>query len=1130
MKAFDITTLPLTGQQLIEASAGTGKTYSIERIYLRLLLEKEYSVQKVLVVTFTNAATAELKNRLSAFLQKTFDTWQQSTDPVVMHLRATIAEHKAKLLLRKALAQLDESAIYTIHGFCKRVLTEHAFHSGTSFSVSVENDNEALLLKACRDWYRNHQLDEHFSLLANQWPTPETFLADWRRLIIQMEAFDVPELNDLNVLHKTHAASWQHEAPAFSKQNKARKNSAPATLESYERVFQLLSDWAHAETPLVDSVATVNKEDIKHCFGTPKKMNAMPNAFELINRMVENQKIEQLRFVAQAIAGIREGLTLEKQRADVYTFDDLISQLNRAILSPENTALLERLRDDFPAALIDEFQDTDQNQYEIFNQIYLHQAHLLLCMIGDPKQAIYAFRGGDVFAYLKAREQASNHWTMSTNYRSAPDVVHAYNRLFADMENTSTFGFDIAYQAVSANPNITQNALNDLQPRSALQWVQIAPQDTSEKINADFRNVLAAWCANECVRLLSQATLEENPVQPSDIVVLVRSASEAEIMQQALINAGLQSVFLSTRDSVFQTSEAEQLAVLLNGIWFRNNTRKFIGALSSQWLGVSAEELLSIQQEDQLWSDWQNQFDRWRDDWQRRGILSMLLSIVEYAFANIQALSERQLANRLHLAELMQQESSRIRKTEALIHWLEQQLVQETSTQNQTLLRLESDENLVRIVTMHSAKGLEYPIVFLPFASYFGKTNKQPAYFRYHERKSGAVKLKLHASDFEKALSFQEDEAERIRLLYVAVTRAMWRCYLCLADFRTFKESAIGLTLANKFAGENTELPELVTENLLELTAYDWQVHSGEAAIKQATPQAATFNGQVERDWWLASFSSLIRHTETEQNQPDRDELSINRKGDSVDLTFETATNLPLRFAILKGAETGNLLHDSLEHLNFNEPDWQNLKTFIADRHAALSSKFNFEDYQRWMTDILTTPFHDEASLSQLTQQDTLREAEFYFPMPGQSTDELLRLVNQFRGDEPLSLNAINLKGMMHGFIDLIFRWGDKYYVADYKSNHLGNQFSDYTADQLWLNMMAHHYDVQYSIYAVALHKFLTMKLPDYSPAKHFGGVYYFYLRGMHPNNATGIFHRKLDENYLLELERSLGGDIEEVV
>ena len=903
----------------------------------------------------------------------------------------------------------------------------------------------------------------------------------------------------------------------------------------------------------------------------------------LIKRL---SKAQAYQIAAEGIYQVRANIAETKQQLKVIGFDDLVQQLADAVST--NAVLAQRIQKAFPVALVDEFQDTDPNQFTILNAIYQNTDeqlnHTAVFMIGDPKQAIYGFRGGDVYAYLAAKPQCQYQWLMDTNWRSSPKMIQGYNRLFYGEElfgeelhneespsltntqfSNKVFGHEIPYQPVKASPNAKAELFAD-DDYQALQFIHFNIEQEN-KVPQNFRANMANWCALEIQRLLQNPSAK---LQPQDIAILVRDGSEAIAIKSALVEQGLSSVYLSERSALFDTPQAQQLYHVLNGVLLLENEQLFIKALTSPLMPYAPQAYYQLQQNDQAWLSIKRDFEELRQLWLTRGFMSMAFKLLHQHFVIADSDKDRVLTNILHLFELLQIAGQRHHQPHELLFWL-QQHIEGAAKLNESELRLESDDNLIKIVTQHGSKGLEYPVVFVPFATRYKNPlkigNKNIELIEYHDQNK-KLQLSLGGSIEAKQAMTAENYAETIRLLYVAVTRAEQRCYILTCDFDNAALSPLGLTLN---ANEQTSIAEplaalaqsddaiglavievesdFVESDLAESDlaksslAKSETEHSTSGSVinstsaiqtEQISPneqgaQPAKFIGKIERDWWLSSFSALTKHNyHYGVSNPDRDIESQLTDG-------ENFTEL-LRFQLQKGAHTGNFLHDIFELIDFNKPDYQSVLSLLTHKYHQLIATFDTEQLINWLTEVLTTPLSESFTLGDIKPSDTLREAEFYFPMENVSVAGLAKILTEHRHaylPEYMRNIAVNLpklnqlKGMMHGFIDLIFQADGKYYICDYKSSHLGEHFQNYQFEQLAINIAEHDYDLQYLIYSLALHRYLQNQLPNYQPARDFGGVYYLYLRGMKPQNKTassGVFYQKINMQTLLALDALFEG------
>jgi len=1220
LKNLDASSIVLTGKHLIEASAGTGKTYNITRIYLRLLLERELTVEQILLMTFTKDATQELRGRIDAFIRLALSDWQQlcESDPYFIALDKRLEPVKREFLLKRALLFLDEAAIFTIHGFCQRVLSQHAFTSGLPFNANMAANASEITLQVCQDWYRSlaKSDDDNFMLLANFWPTPESFLSSFSKAIGHTSALSVIDPESIIAEFTSLAKKAQHALMQQSQlletalilvkkgadQDKRREELAQllSWLESIVTGELSISDLSQSNSKMPDAffdgkryARSVHKAELLEAFEPIKQVKE-----QLKKIGTQVNKAKAYGIVKTAIYRIRAKVIEQKEALNLLDFDDLINTLanclNSGGLSDENDLstkskdqLAKQLLAQYPVALIDEFQDTDPKQFGILQAIYYGEharsAKAGLFLIGDPKQAIYGFRGGDIFAYLNARNGCDYHWLMDTNWRSTPNMIAGYNQLFignqkllsgeaaeelascstqVNQENESVFGYGIPYLPVFAGKKpeqLTETVQVDDSDK-ALQFIHFNDSEQDDgKVTQSSRPVLAKWCAAEISKLLSDTSTSSTVTKPKDIAILVRDGAEARDIKHALEQAGLDSVFLSDRANLFHSQQAKQLLSLLKGILLPENERLFVAALSCGLLGYDGTKLHQLQENEIAYQTVKFAFVDYRQQWQRQGFITMAINLMHQHLDVPEQNKDRCLTNLLHLFEILQAASVRLSQGQELLHWFEQQCHLETN-EVEAELRLESDGDLIRLITQHGSKGLEYPYVFVPFACRhkdplkFGV--KSVSYLEYHDAQ-GKLCLSLDGSKEAKKAMSDEAYAESIRLLYVAITRAERRCYVFSCGFDAFHLSPLGKTL--QISEEDCLLTSLqhlksnaieaigIREVSFDSVTDESVIASEQTKVSSGTLSAETvvskFTSNIERDWWLSSFSALsrnIRHAGV--SNPDRDIEIANIHAEDLTNTEQIC------FKLAKGAHTGILLHDILEQTDFSDPNWQ---TSIAepllkygDLNANQATDFTIDDLTDWLAQTINMPFiqsiggNNVGRLADIPVENTLRESEFYFPMQGEGTQALAKLLTDHRNTtqahenkrayNPVMLPSYKkLSGMMHGFIDLIFEFEGKYYLSDYKSTHLGDSFQDYQFDVLRDNVEKNYYDLQYLIYALALHRYLAQTLVNYDVSQHFGGVYYLYLRGMTTepeHQGAGVYYRHITEIELSNLDKLFSG------
>lgn len=1167
-QSLDPLTLPLQGERLIEASAGTGKTFTIGLLYLRLLLglggEAAYTrplaVEEILVVTFTEAATAELRGRIRENIHKLRIACVrgQTTDPMLDRLLAQIPDRtQAAAQLLAAERQMDDAGIFTIHGFCQRMLNLNAFESGMLFEQQLIEDELPLRRQAAADFWRRHCYPLPLPIarvMTQLWQGPEpllTTLSPWL-------SGEAPALKNPPNLEETFTerhekimaeilrikAAWLAAGDLHDIISQSGVDKRSYSSKHLPNWLAKLTEWAAEEAQDYSYPKELERFGQSVLLDKTKKGDAPQHSlFAEIDRFLAQPLSLRELVIARALSEIRFVTQKEKRLNALLGFDDLLGRLDNALQQPAGGALAQAIRSRYPVALIDEFQDTDPQQYRIFRTLYGQQPDHALLLIGDPKQAIYAFRGADIFTYMKARNEVSAHYTLDTNWRSSPGMVNSVNQLFSQQQHPFLFS-DIPFQTVQpAAPNAALSFTLDGREQPALRfWLQ--PGDGVGV--TDYQQFMARQCAADICHWLTagqQGTAlmgkgeKLRPVQASDITILVRSRGEASVMREALNGLAIPSVYLSNRDSVFTTPEAREMLWLLQAVLAPEQERVLRSALATSIFGLDAVTLDALNQDERAWDALVDEFDRYRQRWLKRGVLPMLreLMVNRHIAENLLASEsgERRLTDLLHLGELLQEASAQLDSEHALVRWLAQEVAQPNGQSSSQQLRLESDRHLVQIVTIHKSKGLQYPLVWLPFVANY----REAGLGIYHDRESFQAFLDLHNDEESMELAEQERLAEDLRLLYVALTRSVWHCSVGIAPLvkgnrkkegsTDLHHSALGYLVQKGEAADATQLRDQL--QTLKSDATDivmagtpdttpWRPYL--AAEQTLTSQQITRT--LRDEWRVTSYSGLQQHghSVTFDLLP---RLDVDAAGESQNQVTTQLT--PYSFP--RGAAPGTFLHGLFEELDFTQPvdeEWLS-EQLLAQGHDIAWLPVMKE----WLERILQTPLDETGvSLSQLPVDKRQVELQFYLPiqqmLSASRLDSLIRQYDDLSATCP-PLNFQQVQGMLKGFIDLVFCWQGKYYLLDYKSNWLGASAEDYTPQAMAQAMQAHRYDLQYQLYSLALHRYLRHRLADYDYQQHFGGVFYLFLRGVDGSaSENGIYRTRPDVDFIESLDALFAG------
>ena len=1249
---------PLHGSRLIEASAGTGKTWTIAALYVRLVLghgtEHAFSrplhPAEIVVMTFTRAATKELSGRIRDRLVEAAGCFRgQSPYEHDSFLRELIAAYpegevrsQAAFRLMLAAQSMDEAAVFTIDAWCQRMLREHAFDSGSLFDEELVSDQSALFEHAVRDYWRQQVYALSGATLATFtacWPDVSAleqavaglikhadFLAKksesvsagchfrlaetLEQLITRLSAVQATELARIkqgwpariDTMERWLAEQWQDDPKKFS-----GVKLKPATVAGW---FSALRNWVRTPDAVNPDAAfskawqRLSPDGLTDACNKNKSV-MVPDDFDaLVMLQAELAALEPIRFslLKHAVLTIARRMDEIKQRHGQFGFDDMLRRLKNALEGENGTALRDRILRQYPVALIDEFQDTSPDQYAIFNALYQVKNNDVshgLFLIGDPKQSIYGFRGADIHSYLSARKATEGrHYVLATNFRSTYALVKAVNTVFEHAEgNDASSGFSggafrfrtdagnpLPFEAVGANgrsehfsgADSTADTVDATGIIPALTFWCVSKAELNKE---DYLSLFAAHSAERIVRLLNDPSVgfysDQGFVrlQAADIAILVRDRHEALAIRQALQRRQVASVYLSDKDSVIQSAEAADVLRWLQAVAMPLDGTVARAAFATPTIGLSLAELARLAADDIAWETRVEQLKDLHVVWQRQGVLAMLRRFIHELGLPARLLTrtggERCLTNLLHLAELVQSASEQLDGEQALIRWLSEQIEQESGAGDERILRLESDAELVKVCTVHKSKGLEYPLVFLPFAvSARPASSRNRSYLEFVD--AAGVKHIDFAMSKETLAAMEAVRLEEdLRLLYVALTRARHAVWLGVASLKNkIHESALGYLLAGgqavsaeQLAGALAQLKgdcdAIAIENVVSGVSDGAGDNAGDFSGAQAASvtllsrkderpaliDAPEYQVSFERDWSVGSFSSLTRAMQVSgiatsvMSMPVAGSRIQDNKlceDDDMPQSSSRLFHIPPSSRVTqhapwhhfpRGPLPGQFLHEQLEWL-VNEGlallDTDSFHTRLAMRCEHAGWGHRQEETGIWLRRLADTVIMPLGialrELAVLTP-----EMEFWFPSERLRSRELDRLCQQHLPGT-LSCSALperELHGLLMGFADLVFEHQGKYWVLDYKSNFIGPDDASYHKDALMLAMTSHRYDVQGAVYMLALHRLLKSRLGvNYDPDTQLGGAIFFFLRGLEHPETHGCYHMAPSGRMMDELDR----------
>jgi len=1286
VKPLDVLALPLSGVQVVEASAGTGKTWNICALVLRALLERRLTLEQVLVVTFTNAAAAELRERIRSRLHQALSLLRPAASgpaPVADTFLVGLLEQarqrsgddpgRQALRLQVALQDFDAASVFTIHGFCQKVLARNPLASGQVMAGHALADDSELRHEVVADAWRREVLGRPMPPLLVQallesgdgprrwelalqqvlarplaplkWPAGVADLGDPGDPSDPAGA-EAADLSDavaasLAMQHDLHAelaSAW----PAWRPEVVARLAAASPSLNHRTHTPQYVADAIAAwdqilAAPLRPGRLDKSANRLARTQIATKKGKAAPEHpfFDRAQQWVDGQVA-----LAGPMATLRLGLlrrmldtaparlrALARSRR-LSSFDGLLMGLHDALQGEPGESLAMALRDRHPVALIDEFQDTDSLQWAIFRRLFGSDtgANTLLALVGDPKQAIYAFRQAELSTYLAARDSvpAAQRHSLVDNQRSVPALLTALNRLYgAAAQPFMQPG--LPYQAVrpgaKPRPALVECDAEGRPVMPAALRCWLLPRDPSGLPPAKrLARVLAAeGVAAEIVRLLAAAAqgrvhIAGRTLAAGDIAVLVRTHRDAALMARTLAACGVASA-ARARESVFHSAEAETVEHLLAALLAPGDGTLLRRVLASDCMGGDAGTLLALRHDDSLLASWHARLAQWRMVWQRQGPAALLRHWLREAGVVQRLLpradGERRLTNLNHVAELLQaaaQGAASGPGTAAAGHgastpqaqwrWLAARR-REAELDEQRQLRLASDGNLVQIVTIHQSKGLEYPLVFLPFA-WDGSLGKDRARYATEKRtEDGSTVLDFSPDAAQDPAHVQAAllgrNAEAQRLIYVALTRAVARCHIVVGPYRrsatdraTSKESAcsplswlvapladqqpeIGAWIAGKERLE-ADAQESAWWALADIATADGRPEPAAAAsvalerlpawpdgvppwLDQAEPEASRLTAAdlpaapVPLAWRLASYSALAMGADAATAAADHDLADgapSNPVGAMADDLQEAADGAWPDDDILnfpRGAVPGSCLHRVFELADFQRPEQWPTAIDRALLEVPLPASPESRGSARphaarqllgMLAQVLDTPIPlpsppgaagtaTPLRLARVPWTRRLVELEFHLPVRQLHADSLSALLAEHGLRGPQWRFAPLHGGALRGFIDAVIEHAGRYWIVDWKSNHLGMLEADYAAPSLADTMTRQGYHLQAQLYLLALHRHLALRLPGYRREQHLGGALYLFVRGMRPgwSASSGVHLTRPDAGLLDRLGKA---------
>lgn len=1184
--------LQLEGVHLIEASAGTGKTWTLSALMVRLIVEQRYLTRQIIATTFTRAAAAELRGRIrkrfedirsvldDAIYQRKQKLQQvyEKQDWLAIHLLQTLnvdRQVEGRHRLQLALDSFDELFVGTLDSFCQKILTEFAFDSGQHEVLQITAEEQELLYQVLHDTLRQWRSQQSAQLIellvmSGQLREVEAYIGSTGQVLNFLSAkihpMSMPKLNwdQINQLQKQIQQTDLTILDAYLKPEGEFfqfLNGIKAIKKNHAAYPPFL---ASMQTSLLETLVQFddkaafnwlgNFKDIESCFtkagATAKAQFLELPACQLLIKIYElyselQTYLEQLQqylrfYLAQAV---RQRLPQLLHERGETTFSQQMRALASILQSEQGAELAKHIAHRYPVALVDEFQDTNADQDSVIAAIWRQPEmteRYCLVMVGDPKQAIYGFRGGDMLTYQRARQHVDKlgqQHVLGHNQRSVAPLVEAVDWLF---QLNMDFGEGVKYQPVQASGRNTEFLCEQGQNNFApLRILDI--QDGVDEAQQ------AAW---QIIHLLYQSQLGQVQIQrdgilralePNDIAVLARKNSELDSIEELLQLADI-PVWRNTQRSVFQSILAQDLIAVMQLLLNPTQEGRLRRVLGSTLVGQPLSQLITLDEQSDQLGLLQSQFYELGERWFKVGFLSAWQKFLQQ-FNVWQQLSrqpdgERLVVNLRHLTELLYQQSEQLAGPHRLLTWLMKQVAEQQSAEWALERRLSGDQG-IQLMTIHKSKGLEFPIVFVVGVNSSRKLSTDVVFFEQDQQRI----LGFASPDAQQLSAHEERErAEVRRLIYVALTRASLRLYVPVkADKQGKDKTTIYSAIRHWLPDDRAQWlhPHLKMEPTLhEAVAFKYVA----ASRVVLDIQAKSISLVSVHAWGITSFSQISRHQPTApitvrldelEEVVDQPDLLVHEDEVTEPVQLEILPELPVElcFRFPRGANAGDCLHQILEQIHFSHqhfwPDQfkRQIQAFGIDQLVlqAGGEPISLDGMRQWFEHIVTAKLPSGASLAKLGSH--VREFEFHLSLADRQVPvrEIEQLMQRHQVAVP-TLNPVMMSRYLHGFIDLLYEHDGRFYIADYKSNYLGDQWADYLPTQLKQSMSQAGYWLQAALYQVALDRYLKVRLANYEPAQHLGGAVYLYLRGMRANDAEhGILYWPADIELIHQLDELLG-------
>lgn len=1143
---MNIHNLPLTGKIIINSSAGTGKTYLIGLIYLRLLLgikKKKLNMQEILILTCNKTHVKRLKfdilkkiNKMKiACIKKGIGLSKESIYRKLLHLIKD--KRKAIDLLIHAEDNIHEANIYTINNFCKLIIKKNKFKLNLPIRQSIIKDDKKFQKQACEEFWRKNFYPMNYSIskvIFNIWKTPRKMFNQIKTFLNGKTPIFIKENNSKNIIkkHKKLINNIKKIKKIWIVNYKKSKklitdsniNKHIYNKRNLSNWFNKITKWANSKTIDYEIPYELNYFSQNQLIKKTKKGPA-PNSifFSIIEKFIKKKITIKDLLISESIINVKKIIEQKKREKKKINPEDLLKNLNNTIKNKEKKKIIESIFNQYKTTIIDEYQETKKQQIKILQKI--HKKRNCLILIGDLKQTIYESNNENIFYHIKTIKKIKKNYTIKKNWRSSTDITESINKLFSQKKNPFLIK-QIPFKPLIYNEkNKNIKLIHKKKNVSALNLYSFK----NEISYFEYKKRIADQCAKQIYDWIIHGKKKETWLlnkkkikflNASDITVLIRNKKEAWIIQKSLEKFNIDSKFICERQNFLDSNNITEIILILKAIMEPKNENILRSALATSLIGLTPKEIYNLNKNKKKIENKIIKFNEYLSTWNKFGILAALRKTIieekiDYKLLSDKKNGKKKLINLIHISELLQKKEKILINKKNLINWLNNKVYTPNTLSKEIQKKYEyNDKNKINISTIKQSKGLSYPIVWIPFDSYTIKNNIKT----FHNRKNFKIYLDLTENKKNKKLAEQEYLSQKIRLLYVGLTRSIYHCSVGVTPlikkknntFIFYKSILISLLKNKKYNSYEKILKKIKDKNIniKKVKKIKINILKTNKKIKFLTKK--NIDLIIEKKWKITNYTDLINNKNySEHNKITRQQkIKIKNKEKK-----ENKSNLKNKknihyFPI--GIKSGIFFHYLLKKINFNKtPN----KKWITEK----LKKFNFSPnwtiiIQKLLNNIFNIPLtKNNLKLSKIKPEKKIKEMKFYISINNvlhYSKLEKIRKKYDFLYKKKEKIKFQSFKGILNGSIDLIFYWEKKIYLIDYKSNWLGKNTSYYNLQSLQSVIIKKKYNFQYSIYTLATHRFLKHKIKNYNYKKHFGGVFYLFLRGCDINQpGYGIYH-----------------------